>query len=232
MTTVRSLDGAGTAGDTRTSSDVRRVADVMTRGVVSAHEGAAFKDIAAAFTRYHISAVPVLDADRKVVGVITASDLLTRGSHAPEHGWRRHARPAEHTITGATAVELMTSPAVITTPGESIADAARRATTKRVRVLPVVDENGVLVGIVTRADLVRVYLRSDEEIRREVEDDVLTRIMMLEPFTVQAVVHQGVVTLRGCVDTQARAVETVELTRAVGGVIDVVDALSSRDSYQ
>jgi len=120
---------------------------VMVRGVVAAREQARFQDIVDALARNHVGAVPVLDERRRVVGMISASDLLA------------HSHP---TLT-ATARELMTSPAFVTTPDATVESAARLAAHKRVQRLPVVDSDGVLVGIVARADLLRVFLRSDKK---------------------------------------------------------------------
>ena len=127
------------------------VGDVMHPGVVAAHENAAFKQIVDALVRNGISAVPVIDDNRRVVGVVSESDLLARLSDG---------RPAPR---AATARELMTAPPVVTQRGTPVADAAHLATQAGVRRLPVVDSDGVLVGIVTRADLLKGLLRPDEE---------------------------------------------------------------------
>jgi CBS domain-containing protein len=123
------------------------VSQVMVRGVVAAREQARFHDIVQALARNHVGAVPVLDEQRRVVGMISASDLLAH----------------THPMLAETARELMTAPAVVTTPGATVESAARLAAHKRVQRLPVVDADGVLVGIVARADLLRVFLRSDAE---------------------------------------------------------------------
>ena len=123
------------------------VSAVMVRGVVAAREQARFQDIVQALARNHVGAVPVLDEQRRVVGMISASDLLA------------HSRP----MLTATARELMTAPAVVTTADATVESATRLAAHKRVQRLPVVDADGVLVGIVARADLLRVFLRGSSE---------------------------------------------------------------------
>ena len=128
------------------------VGDVMHPGVVAAHEEAAFKQIADALVRNGVSAVPVIDDDRKVVGVVSESDLLARTSDE-----------AHPDLDDVTARELMTTPPVVTRRDVPVAEAAHLATQAGVRRLPVVDSDGVLVGIVTRADLLKGLLRSDEE---------------------------------------------------------------------
>lgn len=131
-----------------------RVRDVMRTGVVAAHEEAAFDQIVDAIVRNRISAVPVIDHERLVVGVVSESDLLahlsgeqtTATPHLPE-------ATREHRVV--TAGELMSAPAVVTTPDTTLEDAARLCAGRQVRRLPVVDARGELVGIVTRADLLR-----------------------------------------------------------------------------
>jgi CBS domain-containing protein len=125
------------------------VAEVMVRGVVAAHEGARFSSLVDALARNHIGSVPVLDEQRRVVGVVSASDLLAHG----------YARSGD--VRSATAGELMTSPAVVTRPGATVDEATRLAARHRLHLLPVVDGDGVLAGIVTRADLLRVFLHPE-----------------------------------------------------------------------
>jgi CBS domain-containing protein len=145
-TTLRYLRELGTStGEASSRAATTPVAEVMVRGVVAAREQARFPDIVQALARNHVGAVPVLDERRRVVGVISASDLLAHS----------------HPMRDATARELMTTPAVVTTPDATVESAARLAAHKRVQRLPVVDADGVLVGIVARADLLRVFLRSD-----------------------------------------------------------------------
>ncbi len=158
---------------TANPDDLMRVAAVMTKAVIVAHEGDSFQDIARALIQNKISALPVVDRDRKVLGVISESDLLVRvaGDDGSEP-WgqaRTHEKVLEK-AHGMTAAELMTSPAVTITANVSVAEAARTAATTRVRRLPVVDHDGSLIGIVSRGDFLRVYLRPDVDIRSDVEE--------------------------------------------------------------
>lgn len=216
------------------SSFVRRlVADVMTPGVVSAHEGATFRQIAAAMARNRVSTVPVLDSDRRVVGVVTASDLLTRisGDHGPAPRGHRLAaeqenRRKQHALLAA---ELMTWPAVTTTELTSIPVAAQAAAHHRVRSLPVVrDDDGVLVGIVTKSDLIKVFLREDAAIRHEIEKDIVEELVPLDQTTVDVAVHEGVVTLTGRVDHRSIVEQLVASTRGIPGVVYVFDEMAYR----
>lgn len=202
------------------------VREVMTTGVVTVHEHATFKEVVAALVANRISAVPVLDADRRVVGVVSESDLLTRVSRAHRGHYRgRHFAHYPRTrdrMRAATARTLMTSPAVVTTtPDVPITDAARSAAEARVRRLPVVDSDGVLVGIVTRADLLRPFLRPDAEIRDDIVGNVIVGMFVLNAHDFTVDVDEGVVRLRGQVEHKSSRTPLLEAVRAVGGVVDV-----------
>jgi CBS domain-containing protein len=120
----------------------------------------------------------------------------------------------------------MTTPAETIEVAAPLARAARRLEAARVRRLPVVDDAGRLVGIVSRRDLVRLYARPDSEIRADVVEQAVDA-MWLEPSTVDVVVSAGVVTLTGQVDRVSTKEIMVRLTRAVPGVVDVVDQLTA-----
>jgi CBS-domain-containing membrane protein len=207
-----------------------RVRDVMVTAVVAAHEGALFKEIVVALVRNRVSAVPVIDADRRVLGVVSEADLLARVSKAHlalPRGHRLSAHSEERRkLHAATASELMTAPAYVIAPHASIADAAWHAARNRVRRLPVVDENGVLVGIVTRSDLLRGFLRPDEDIRDDITQNLIVGAFLLDPGSVEVSVEEGVVTLRGQVDRRSIALEIVDNVRDWSGVVDVDDKLT------
>jgi CBS domain-containing protein len=200
------------------------VGDVMNRAVVSAYRGALFKEIARALARNDIDTVPVVDEDHHVIGVVTASDLLTRLAHprlAPRgHRITSHLE-ASRKRHAECARDLMTRPAITTTPDTTIADAARLAARHRVRSLPVVDAEGALVGMITRNDLVRMFLRADEEIQRAVERDVVPRAVAPGRDAVQVRVDEGVVTITGRVQDPLTVREIAHNAAQVPGVVDV-----------
>jgi CBS domain-containing protein len=214
------------------STGPKVVAEVMTTGVVAAHEQAGFKVIVESLVRNRISAVPVIDDDRKVIGVVSESDLLARvvdeADRASVIGHLRHARRERlGRIQGETASLLMTKPAVTTRPDCTIADAARLAAKARVRRMPVVDTDGVLVGIVSRADLLRVFLEADAAIHAQVVDDVVVRQMELEPSDVDVFVNEGIVTLRGQLADRAVVQQLLERVHAIPAVVAVKSRLTS-----
>jgi len=207
------------------------VSQVMTVGVVSAHEQAGFKVIVASLVRNRISAVPVIDDNRKVIGVVSESDLLARVVAEPDHtsliDHLRHGRRERlENVHGDRAGSLMTAPAVTTTPDCTIADAARLAAKARVRRLPVVDADGVLIGIVTRADLLRIFLEDDAEIHAHILGDIIIRQMALDPSDVEVFVNEGIVTLRGQLANRQAVQQLLESVHAVPAVVAVKSALT------
>lgn len=203
------------------------VADVMTTSVVCAYSSSLFKEIAHALHRNGINTVPVLDEDRHVVGVVTASDLLARVGHTRPlpRGHHPGHQDKRHKVHADTAHDLMTSPAITITPSASIADAARRLTRYRIRSVPVVDRTGVLVGMVSRADLIELFLRSDDDIRHDVERDVVNKPTEPGHANVHVSVAEGVVTLSGRVATALIARGLAYGAAEVPGVVDVRDEL-------
>ncbi|MEV7418335.1 CBS domain-containing protein [Streptomyces sp. NPDC089919] len=187
----------------------RRVADLMTPTAVSVQRGTPFKEIARLLDEYGITAVPVVDGERPV-GVVSEADLL-----------RRHTggTPA------STAEGLMTSPAVVAHPEWSAVEAARVMEEGRIKRLPVVDADGLLIGVVSRSDLLRVFLRRDRAIQEEILEDVLTRTLGLSPSALTVEVADGRVILSGTVARRSLVPITVRLCESVDGVVEVVDRL-------
>jgi CBS-domain-containing membrane protein len=207
-----------------------KVDDVMTVDVVAVGEDALYREIVDILTDRCVSAVPVTDEDRRVVGVVSEADLLHKiefvGSEPERRVFAsRRRRTAEAKARGLLARELMSAPAITVAPRTSLAVAAKLMDDERVKRLPVVDAMGRLVGIVTRSDLLRVYLRPDSEIEHDVIDEVLDRTLLVERGSVIAQVRDGVVTLTGRADRYSTARLAVKLTQAVPGVVEVVDRL-------
>ncbi|MCB5163874.1 CBS domain-containing protein [Streptomyces bambusae] len=189
-----------------------RVADLMTDEVVSVTPAAPFKDIAKLLTQHDITGVPVLDPEDRVVGVVSQTDLLARRVAAAD---RSDGAPP-------TAADVMSAPAVTSHPEDSAADAARLMTRRGVERLPVVDEEDRLVGIVTRRDLLRVFLRPDAEIRRRIADEVLGDVLRGPAGNIDFHVVDGVVTLTGRVDRRSRLPVLVGLVERIDGVVAVL----------
>lgn len=210
-----------------------RVRDVMTVDVVSVPEESSYRGIVDVLAKHQVSAVPVVDSGDRVVGVVSEADLLHKvefvGGAAEWHLFEgRRRRAARAKATGDLARELMNSPAVTVSPETTITEAARTMSEEHVKRLPVVDALGRLVGIVSRSDLLRVHLRPDGDIESEVAQEVLRKVLWLEPGQVHVAVRDGVVTLTGDVDRLTDAQLAVHLSQAIAGVVDVVDELTYR----
>ena len=178
---------------------------------------------------HRISGVPVVDVDGTVLGVVSEADLLVKEQGVDEihHrplarfiGESRRSRSQIDKLEAITAAELMTSPAVTITSGRPIHEAAAIMTSRRINRLPVVD-NGKLVGIVSRGDLVRAYVRSDDELARTIRHDVILRMLWLDPARFTVVVTDGKVSISGQVDRRSTAEMVEHAVRMVPGVVDV-----------
>jgi CBS domain-containing protein len=210
------------------------VGDVMTADVAAVREGAPYKEIVDVLTGRGVSALPVLDVASHVVGVVSETDLVHKveldsdrtGRHPFEGPGRRAARAK---AAGVTARDLMTEPAVAVLASMSIVDAARLMDAERVKRLPVTDDLGRLVGIVTRGDVLKVFLRSDDEIRAEILDEVVRQVLWTGPPKVDVQVHDGVVVLVGELETKSLIPIAVRLAAGVPGVVDVVSRLTYRE---
>ncbi|MCM1972938.1 CBS domain-containing protein [Streptomyces sp. G1] len=200
-----------------------KVADLMTDEVVSVAPGTAFKDVAKLLAQYDISGVPVLDDEDRVVGVVSQTDLLARtvpGHHPSEQGITATGPP--------TAGDVMSTPAVTVHAEETVADAARLMTRRGIERLPVVDVEDRLVGIVTRRDLLRMFLRPDSEIRRRVTDEVLSEVLGVPTGDVEVHVVDGIVALDGHVERRSQLPVLLSLVEQLDGVVAVASHVSAR----
>ncbi|GGN48631.1 hypothetical protein GCM10011579_001460 [Streptomyces albiflavescens] len=215
-----------------------KVGSVMATEVVTAVYGTPFKEVVRLLAEHRISGLPVIEEDDKVLGVISETDLIVRQAETPDpYGSKRRFRLAELThharrraakAHARTAGQLMSVPPVTVHADNTIAEAARTMAEHRVERLPVVDEEDRLVGIVTRRDLIQVFLQPDDVIRRAVIEEVLVRSLWLMPRTVEVSVVEGVVTLDGHVERKSEAEIAVSMTNRIDGVVAVVDKLSYR----
>ena len=207
-----------------------KIRQLMSRDVVTVTPGTTLKEVARVLTRHGISGVPVVDAAGTVVGVVSEADVLVKergpqGRPAARFAWFGEGRdPAtEAKVAARTAAEAMTSPALTIGPERPASTAARLMVERGINRLPVV-QDGRLLGIVTRADLVRAFTRSDDELAKEIRADVVERAMWLSRDQVDVTVVDGEVALAGSVETRVDA-EVLELLAArVPGVV----AVSSR----
>jgi CBS domain-containing protein len=201
----------------------------MTEQVLTIGPEAPIKDVARILVENRISGMPVCDIERQVLGVISEGDILYK-EHDPRDshlggplGWIVDGTPNYTGYAKAqalTAREAMTAPAVTIAPWASVADAARLMCERHVNRLPVVQDDG-LVGIVTRADLVRAFTRTDAEITRQLTQDVLQRIMWIESDNVMAVVESGRATLTGRLPKRTDVELLTRLVARIPGIVAV-----------
>ena len=199
------------------------VADVMTDHVVSVRSAATFREVVVTMLRNHVRAVPVIGDEKRVLGMVSEGDLLTRSAHlgAPLPLSPARARRRQTPVTALTAHELMTAPAVLATPTMPITSVSWLMAHRRVHQLPVVEADDTLVGIVSRVDLLRGYLRTDEEIRDDLIEKVIGHSFGLIARLMTVEVTDGAVTLSGPVDDEQLAADLRHAAEFVPGVIDV-----------
>ncbi|SEL91337.1 CBS domain-containing protein [Streptacidiphilus jiangxiensis] len=204
------------------------VRDVMSAEVVTASSATPFKDLVRLLEEHRISALPVLDPGRRVLGVVSEADLLLKEADRQRRLGMRSALldPDEATrIAALRATDLMTAPAVTIGPDEAVADAARVMIRRRVKRLPVVDDSGVLLGIVSRADVLKVFLRDDDSLADDVRGALTRALGAADCAGLTVDVADGVVTVGGALADSARIPLVADTVRGVDGVVDVSFAL-------
>ena len=208
-----------------------RVRELMTRSVATVTPDAPLRDAASVLVERRVSGVPVVGAQGEVLGVLSEADIVTKAGGRTERSgllaWFFDPEFAAEKVTAESAGEAMSAPAVTIASGKAVHEAARLMIDEGVNRLPVVDD-GVLVGIVTRADIVRAFTRSDAELASEILDDILRRTFWAEPGSVTVTVTDGRVALAGQVETEADAEMLPLFVSRVPGVVAVNADLRAR----
>jgi CBS domain-containing protein len=203
------------------------VRDVMTTKVVAATADTPLKEVARLFAENEISGMPVVGEGGAVIGVVSEADFLVRAQKQErpslfaslfEDADARRAR--EEKLTATTAGEAMSAPPIVIGPDEPAREAAARLTKHRINRLPVI-EDGKLVGVVSRADLVSTYLVPDEELARRISNDVVRETMWIDPRLVSVEVRDGIAHLGGTVDRRTTAAILERLVGRLEGVVGV-----------
>ncbi|MGX1760300.1 CBS domain-containing protein [Streptomyces lydicus] len=207
----------------------RTIGELMTRQVVSVQLDTPFKDIAHILADHAVSAVPVLDGLGRPAGIVSEADLLRKAADRSDLSGRTplpHLEAWEQArAEGRTAGELMSAPAVCAHPEWTVVEAARLMEVQNVKRLPVVDEAETLLGIVSRSDLLRVFLRRDEAIQEEISREIVGRTVRLGAAGVTADVVQGQVALHGSVEEPLLIPLLVRMCAGVDGVVSVSEDL-------
>jgi CBS-domain-containing membrane protein len=208
----------------------RTVREVMTADVVTVAEDVPFRDLIVLMAERDVTALPVLGTQGRVAGIVAEVDLLRKEEYQEDPGAkrlpRRRNRARRARAAGLTARDVMTAPPATISPDASVVEAARALDRHHVRHLVVTDGDGWLLGIVAPRDLLKVYLRSGDEIRDEIVSEVLTDYLGTSPALAKVAVADGVVTLGGEVEKKSVVRLAVKLAMSVDGVVDVVDRLT------
>ncbi|GGY89000.1 hypothetical protein GCM10010300_36400 [Streptomyces olivaceoviridis] len=204
----------------------------MSRNVVRARPDTPFKELVRLLEENDVTALPVVDELDRPMGVVSEADLLRKSADQTDPTGRTpmpHLEAWERAkAEGSRAEELMSAPAVCARPEWTVVEAARLMETQNVKRLPVVDDADRLLGIVSRRDLLRVFLRRDEALREEITGELLRRTLGLDPRDVTAEVRDGRVTLTGTVEYRSLIPVVEQLCRGVDGVVSVSGNLSYR----
>jgi len=211
----------------------RTVSDVMTAHVHVAGPQTPFKLLVRLIEENRVSAIPIVDQHGVPMGVVSESDLLLKerrreldGASDLFHARRRRELRAK--ADGLLASDLMTSPPITVPATISLAQAARLMQERNVRRLVVVDGRGKIAGIVSRSDLLQVFLRGDEELRQEVTDVLIPALMLQAPANLRVDVRWNVVTLTGALERKSDVEILARLAADLDGVVGVVDRLTYR----
>lgn len=205
------------------------VRDVMAAEPVTVTPATPLKDIVDILVSLRAAALPVVTAAGRLVGVVSETDLLRkeqlqRDADSP-HARHLTYRARRDLATAETAGEIMSTHLVTVRPDAVAAEAARLMDRHQVGALMVIAENGKLLGVVSRRDLLRVFLRPDEEIKAEIVNEFLVRYLGTNPAMMHVEVTDGVVRLTGEVERKSMLALIVPAVRAVDGVIDVESQL-------
>ena len=203
-----------------------RVAEIMTTEVLTVRPETSIKQVAEILSARGISGAPVVDEDKHVLGVVSEADIIVKESREAQpdalHRILHRTNGTSAKRAARTAGEAMTSPAVTVTALRRVDVAAALMLDRQVNRLPVVDEQGVLVGIVTRADLVRAFVHSDAEIAKEIREEVLLRELWLRPEDFELTVDNGEVTVAGHLPNDDERELLIRRVALVPGVVSVV----------
>jgi CBS domain-containing protein len=201
----------------------------MTARVHVASPSTPFKMLVRLIEENRIGAVPIVDAQGSPVGIVSESDLLLKENADPTSplDLLRQRRQREK-ADGVAAGDVMTSPVVTVGVDTPVAQAARVMRERNVRRLVVVDTRLRIAGIVSRSDLLKVFLRTDEDLRDEVLHKLLPAVVPTEASGIDVDVESNVITLSGRVDRRTDVEILYRLARDVDGVVNVVNHLSFR----
>lgn len=192
------------------------VVDLMTTEVIAVSRDTGLREAARLMFRNRVSGLPITEPDGTLIGIITEADFL-RLEVERQEGARDQV---------ATVGEVMSIGVVTIRPEMEIYEAAKIMAVQEVRRLPVVDDDNRLLGVISRADIVSIFTRPDDVIEDEIREDLLRRVLFIDPDELGVSVTNGVVALSGEVGTRAEASMLEELTNRLDGVFGVETKLT------
>jgi CBS-domain-containing membrane protein len=203
-----------------------KVRDIMTTDPIRVTDDTRLKVAARTMVRNHVSGLPVVDSTGKLVGIVSEGDFIRQEANRDRgHGVSLLDAlfgEGQLEVVGAETVgEVMSKNVVTITPEATVGEAARVMARRNVKRLPVVDLEGELVGIISRADVVSAFTKPDDVIEDEVREDIVRRLLFLDPDSISVAVSDGVVTLEGELENRTEAQLIEELTRRIAGVVKV-----------
>ena len=209
----------------------RTVADVMTSRVHVASPLTPFKSLVRLIEENRVSAIPIVDQQGVPIGIVSETDLLLKQMRPSRESLRNllhveKRRNAKAKADGTFASDIMTSPVITVASDTGLGDAARLMQEKNLRRLVVVDDGGRIAGIVSRSDMLKVFLRTDEELREEIRGELIPSLLMSTPDAIDVDVCWNVVTFSGAVDRKSEAEIVTRLASELDGVVGVVDELT------
>jgi len=207
-----------------------KIKQLMTPEPIAIGAETPLRDVVAILSERRISGLPVIGDRLEVLGVVSEADVVAK-EQGPEperrrlSGWLRADRTRARKLAARTAGEAMSAPAITIEANRSVAEAAQLLASHGIKRLPVVDEEGTLVGIVTRADLVRAFARSDAEIEHELREDVVLRALWIDDPRLDIRVERGEVRLAGRLQNRSDAELLQRFATRVPGVVSVHSTL-------
>jgi CBS domain-containing protein len=197
-----------------------RVLDIMSIDVLTVSPEESLKAAARRMVEAGVSGLPVVDETGKLVGIITEADFLEREADRTHRRLLDALLHKPGTVVEAETVgEVMSTHPVVIYPEASVTEAARVMSHHHVKRLPVIDDEGVLRGIISRGDVVTVFTRPDDVIEDEIREDIINRVLLLDADELEVEVEDGVVKLAGSLPTRTDKRLLEEMVRRIDGVV-------------